>query len=123
MTHEYIHNAERQLRLECTVTFCLIYFFKVHGFCGMWGLIAAGLFAQEDLLRTAYESEPKGFGKQLRNQFLGAAVIGTWTIVLSGLMFISNFISSQIFFFVFLPVLFLLLTFTQYYSIVWGSKK
>lgn len=61
----------------------------VHGFCGMWGLIAAGLFAQEDLLRAAYESEPKGFGKQLRNQFLGAAVIGTWTIVLSGLMFIT----------------------------------
>ena len=65
-------------------------FLKVHGFCGMWGLIAAGLFAQEGLLRQAYSSEPKGFGKQLGNQFLGAVVITTWTIVLSGLMFISN---------------------------------
>lgn len=59
----------------------------VHGFCGMWGVLAAALFQQKSLVQTAYGST-REWGNQLANQLLGIVVIFSWTVVTSSLMFL-----------------------------------
>lgn len=59
----------------------------VHGFCGIWGLIAAALFSQEDLIIAAYGAKQRSYGDQLGHQFLGALIILVWTLGTSAIMF------------------------------------
>ena len=61
----------------------------VHFFCGLWGLVAVGLFATEE-----YMSEGSGWGllyggnlALMGNQLAGAISITAWCSVLSGCMF------------------------------------
>jgi len=61
----------------------------VHGFSGMWGVIATGFFYNEDLVKEAYSTLPSDFSRsdQIGKQIFGAFVIMTWTVVLAGGMF------------------------------------
>lgn len=66
----------------------------VHFFCGMWGVIASGLFATEFNTINAYGTSTDdygafygGGGKQLGIQFVGCLAIATWSIGLSALLF------------------------------------
>eukprot|EP00667_Euglena_gracilis_P002793 EG_transcript_2799 len=52
--------------------------FPIHAGCGFWGLLAAGLFHDPCLSRVA-----SSWGTQLRNQFLGALIIASWSFTLS----------------------------------------
>merc|ERR1719361_1211251 len=60
----------------------------VHGFCGIWGCMAAGLFSTEDLVVNAYgaaDSLGTRFGKQL----VGIIAIGAWTVFTAGMLFVA----------------------------------
>eukprot|EP00667_Euglena_gracilis_P007636 EG_transcript_7721 len=52
--------------------------FPIHAGCGMWGLIAAGLFQDKALSGVTVS-----WGTQLRNQFAGAFIIAGWTLAMS----------------------------------------
>ena len=51
--------------------------FPVHGACGMWGLIATGLFHTESLLHAFGASNNRG--TQIGYQLLGMLIIIAWT--------------------------------------------
>eukprot|EP01064_Diplonema_japonicum_P004118 TRINITY_DN12702_c0_g1_i1.p1 TRINITY_DN12702_c0_g1~~TRINITY_DN12702_c0_g1_i1.p1 ORF type:complete len:476 (+),score=75.76 TRINITY_DN12702_c0_g1_i1:53-1480(+) len=68
----------------------------VHGFCGFWGLTAVGFFATHDNVNRAYGSTYGddrvgvfygGNGKQLGTQMLAGAIILTWSLGLSLILF------------------------------------
>ena len=73
--------------------------FPVHGACGAWGVIAVGLFADQELLGGYMGAETKadqkiygallgGGGKLLGNQILGICVITAWVgATIGGLFF------------------------------------
>uniref|UniRef100_A0A6T1ZNL6 Guanylate cyclase domain-containing protein n=1 Tax=Eutreptiella gymnastica TaxID=73025 RepID=A0A6T1ZNL6_9EUGL len=52
--------------------------FPVHGVCGFWGLVSAGLFQVPDL-----SGAPKSYGIQLLMQLLGACIIAAWSLCTS----------------------------------------
>ncbi|GBG26284.1 Ammonium transporter 1 member 1 [Hondaea fermentalgiana] len=69
----------------------LVLFFKiddpvdaiaVHGFCGIWGVLAAGIFSTNELIQSAYSSAEmcEGWGSplQFRIQFIGVLAIISW---------------------------------------------
>jgi len=56
----------------------------VHGFCGMWGLIATGFFDQDQGL---FSGNREKMGAFFGNQWLGLLCICTWTILTCGLYF------------------------------------
>jgi Amt family ammonium transporter len=67
----------------------------VHGFSGLWGVLAVGLFSSQAGIGTAY-AETDAYGllmgggaEQLGIQALGAASIIAWTCVTSGLVFLA----------------------------------
>jgi Amt family ammonium transporter len=69
---------------------------SVHGFAGVWGVLAVGLFATENgvLDHTGTESSAYGLllgggAEQLGIQALGAASIIAWTCVTSGVLFLA----------------------------------
>jgi len=69
---------------------------SVHGFAGIWGVLAVGLFATETgvLDHTGVASDQYGLllgggAEQLGVQALGAASIIAWTCVTSGVMFLA----------------------------------
>ena len=69
---------------------------SVHGFAGIWGVLAIGLFATQTgvLDHTGTESEQYGLllgggAEQLGIQALGAASIMAWTCVTSGILFLA----------------------------------
>lgn len=59
----------------------------VHFWCGLWGVVATGLYADDDLVRPAYAGMYKddaygafmgGDGKQLGMQLLAAVIVTAW---------------------------------------------
>lgn len=67
---------------------------SVHGFAGVWGVLAVGLFSSEAGIAQAYTASDSyglllgGGAEQLGIQALGAAAIIGWTCVTSGLVFV-----------------------------------
>jgi Amt family ammonium transporter len=70
----------------------------VHLFCGIWGVIAAGLFANKEFTNSVYGTDygenDYGFlmganSTQLGVQVVGVLVIGSWTFVSAGLVFFT----------------------------------
>lgn len=68
----------------------------VHGFCGAWGVIAAGLFAKQKYVLNDYGAEGGaddygafygGGGKQLGNQIAGVLAIIAWVGGTSSILF------------------------------------
>jgi len=61
----------------------------IHGFCGAWGVLAAGLFASKDNLIAAYgvDNDAVSTGQQFAVQLVGVLAIFAWTMVTSGFMF------------------------------------
>ena len=65
----------------------VVYAAPVHMFCGIWGLLAVGLFASPSYVPAGSEYFGVVYGGnplQLGIQVLGAAVISLWALVLSG---------------------------------------
>jgi len=68
---------------------------SVHGFAGIWGVIAVGLFSSKDLLLSAYGSETNyglflgGGFEQLAAQLIGIGAIIGWTAVTAGALFLA----------------------------------
>ncbi|MEO8540336.1 MAG: ammonium transporter [bacterium] len=67
----------------------------VHLVCGMWGVLAVGLFSTESGINVAY-GEADGYGlllgggiEQFVAQVIGVAVIFAWTAALSGICFVA----------------------------------
>ncbi len=66
----------------------------VHGFNGVWGVLAVGLFASKSGIAEAYVASDSyglllgGGAEQLGIQALGVAAIAGWTMVTSGIMFL-----------------------------------
>jgi len=67
----------------------------VHFFCGIWGVLAVGLFADEEFTKQAYYDTKHwgalmgGGGKQLGNQIVGILAITAWVSSTSGLTFFA----------------------------------
>merc|ERR550534_501373 len=61
----------------------------VHGFCGLWGVLAAGLFSNDRFISEAYGDTYGGTGRKFGKQLLGAFVILVWTLGTSAFMFLS----------------------------------
>lgn len=63
----------------------------VHGFCGIWGVIATGLFFKEKLLLAAYSGREcdTSVGSQLKWQLLGLIAIIGWVSAFSIVIFQS----------------------------------
>jgi Amt family ammonium transporter len=69
----------------------------VHGFAGLWGVIAVGLFSSENGLAGAgYATAPGSYGllvgggiDQLIMQIIGALAIIGWTVVTAGALFFA----------------------------------
>jgi len=66
----------------------------VHGFAGLWGVLAVGLFAAKDGIAQAYVASDSyglllgGGAEQLGIQAIGAGAIIGWTVATSGAMFL-----------------------------------
>ena len=58
---------------------------SVHGFCGMWGLIAVGLFSKTN---GVFSSDALNKGEFFGWQLVGLIAISAWAFILSGLYFI-----------------------------------
>lgn len=63
----------------------------VHGFCGIWGVIAVACFVDSDLVPGAYSDRvcDSSFGKQIVWQLLGVASIVAWVSAFSALVFVG----------------------------------
>eukprot|EP00667_Euglena_gracilis_P001809 EG_transcript_1810 len=55
--------------------------FPIHAGCGIWGLLAAGIFQDSALSGVA------SYPTQVRNQFIGASIVASWTLAMSLLGF------------------------------------
>lgn len=64
---------------------------SVHGFCGMWGVLAAGIFSSNKYIREAYGDDlaDMGWGSRFWNQIVGCITIFFWTVGTSGAMFMA----------------------------------
>ncbi len=67
---------------------------SVHGFAGIWGVLAVGLLSSESGVASAGYADPSQYGlllgggiEQLGIQLLGIAAIVAWTAVTAGLVF------------------------------------
>jgi len=63
--------------------------FPVHGACGIWGCLAAGIFCSEsNVLFAGYDrADQVRSGEQFGTQCLGVLVIALWSSVVPGLLF------------------------------------
>lgn len=61
----------------------------IHGFCGAWGVLAAGIFASKANLLAAYgiENDAVSSGQQFATQLVGVLAIFAWTMVTASAMF------------------------------------
>lgn len=68
--------------------------FPLHGCCGLWGVLAVGIFGNDDNAAFAgYVGSASGFdpfatGEQFGVQLVGAICIALWTIGMSGSLFV-----------------------------------
>ncbi|MFQ5471650.1 MAG: ammonium transporter [Dehalococcoidia bacterium] len=68
---------------------------SVHGFAGVWGVLAVGLFSSQDLMLNAYGTDAYyglflgGGFEQLGAQFVGIAAIAVWTLAAAGVLFVA----------------------------------
>jgi len=62
---------------------------SVHGVCGLWGVLAVGLFAAEDSDFWSQGLFYGGGASQLTSQIIGAAAIIAWTAVTTGVLFLA----------------------------------
>ena len=63
---------------------------SVHGVVGVWGILAVGLFATQRLVGGDDYGLLVGGGiEQLGVQVVGSVAVATWTMVLSGLLFLG----------------------------------
>mmetsp|Transcript_26151 Transcript_26151/g.40931 ORF Transcript_26151/g.40931 Transcript_26151/m.40931 type:complete len:197 (+) Transcript_26151:376-966(+) len=64
--------------------------FSVHGACGMWGVIATGIFCTDaNVQYAAYPNvnDACSSGEQFGVQFIGVLAIAAWSALMSGLSF------------------------------------
>lgn len=62
----------------------------VHGFCGIWGVIAAAIFGMDKWIEEGgylYNGSMQSRGDIFRNQIVGVLAIASWTMFCSGIMF------------------------------------
>jgi len=59
----------------------------VHGFSGVWGVLAVGIFFNEDAVNDSYGILPDSQGVQFGMQFVGILLISLWAIVWGGVIF------------------------------------
>jgi len=62
----------------------------VHGFCGIWGVMACAFFGKEDYIREneyLYNGDIQTWGERFRNQFVGIFTIIVWTCGWACVMF------------------------------------
>jgi len=65
----------------------------IHGFCGAWGVLAAGIFGTDENAKiagyaaSAAGEKPLGSGQQFAVQLIGVIAIMAWTCIMSGLLF------------------------------------
>lgn len=61
----------------------------VHGFCGIWGVMAIAFFGLEDYMKGTYEfdGELQNWSTRFRNQFVGIFTIVIWTCAWATVMF------------------------------------
>lgn len=59
----------------------------VHGFCGAWGLLAVGIFADNDAILDAYGVVPESQAAQFGMQVVGALIIVIWSFSWGGFLF------------------------------------
>jgi len=62
----------------------------VHGFCGIWGVMACAFFGKEDYIKAGaylFEGEIQNWGTRFRNQFVGIFTIVVWTCAWAAVMF------------------------------------
>jgi Amt family ammonium transporter len=67
--------------------------FAVHGICGMWGVLATGIFCTD--ANVAYAAYPNSetctackSGEQFGVQIIGVLAIFAWTAIMSGILFL-----------------------------------
>lgn len=66
----------------------------VHFFCGIWGVLSVGLFAEKEYVGSVYAQDPDAYGafmggggKQLGNQIIGVLAITGWVCSTCALVF------------------------------------
>jgi len=66
----------------------------VHFFCGIWGVLSVGLFAEKEYVGSVYGKDPDAYGafmggggKQLGNQIIGVLAITGWVCSTCALVF------------------------------------
>ncbi|XP_062514921.1 putative ammonium transporter sll1017 isoform X2 [Corticium candelabrum] len=78
--------------------------FPVHGMCGLWSMLAPGIYLSRDFVNQVYEGlcychiylPEVGKGMRLLYQLLGIVVIATWSALTCGFLFlVLNFIPAQ----------------------------
>ena len=65
--------------------------FPIHGFCGMWGILAVGIFGtidEKSFSEGGYTIPPTESGSLIGVQLIGLLSIVAWTIATSMLMFV-----------------------------------
>lgn len=70
----------------------------VHGFCGIWGLVAVALFNDSDLVFGAYSDREcdSSFGEQIKWQLLAVAMITAWVSTFAIIVFVSLKVMNQL---------------------------
>lgn len=63
----------------------------IHGFCGIWGALAVGIFATDANVKVAYgfDNDCIATWLQLRIQIVGVLAIITWTLGSSAILFLA----------------------------------
>lgn len=61
----------------------------VHGFAGIWGTLAVGIFSERDNIAAAYgsDNDAVGSGTQFATQLIGVLFVVAWAFVMSLIMF------------------------------------
>merc|ERR1719510_1576800 len=65
--------------------------FPVHGVCGAWGVMAAGMFSTQELIGGAYDTfvAEMSWGKRFSGQLIEVLAVMAWTVTMAGAMFFA----------------------------------